>query len=205
MKKLAVSLIASVAIAAPASPASAQSATSSEWSVSLGMDPPKVISRFNIDENFIAALGKQWNRSNSGLGLRLQLSGGRDPYTHRSLNPATCPTCSLVTWRRFVELSATPVYTFRHKSSIRPYVLGGPGIFGVQTTYRLNGATFGAMESSGDPTSTNWSLGATVGAGLRFNLFKKEFFLEQRIAWPEATTSNWRTSEIHPLSFGIKF
>lgn len=205
MKKLLLSLIACVAITAPLSSAVAQVATTSEWSVSLGMDPPKVVSRFNIDDNFIAAVGRQWNRSNSGLGLRMQFSAGRDPYVHRYLNPETCLTCSVASYRRFIELSATPVYTFRHKSSVRPYVLGGPGIFGIQSTYRLNGATFGEFAPNGDLTSTNWSLGATVGAGLRFNLFKKDFFIEQRIAWPEATTSNWRTSEIHPLSFGIKF
>lgn len=197
-----------VAAALIATPLFAQSQTSekewhSRWSASFGVDPFKMDGTVNVSENFAAALAKQWSRPGSRLGFRAQLSGGREPSIRQRFNVTECGDCSLTRTVRYAEFSGTAVYTFRNNRRLRPYLLGGPGVYRVSTAYLSRGLVIGNGESQS--VSSVWSFGLTAGAGASLRLFGKELFLEQRILWPQASTGASLSPVPHPLSIGVKF
>ena len=198
---------AAIAAVAGAVPISAQEQSPhgewhSKWSASFGIDPSKTDGTLNISENFAAALATQWSRTGSRLGYRAQLSAGRQPSVTSGFNILTCNTCSLTMTNRYAELSGAAVLTFRNGQNLKPYFLGGPGIYRVSTSYLARGVVIGNSENPS--TSTTWSLGLTAGAGLSLRLFGTELFMEQRILWPQASTGS-RYGRLHPLSIGVKF
>ena len=199
-----ISAIASIALLTIASgPLDAQvaSPTTSQWIASLGMNPPTISEHFNLEENFVASLGRQWARSGSGLGFRAQLSVGAEPSLMTRLTSGECGDCSLRRSRRFAELSGAAVYTFRRDKSFRPYVLGGPALYGVRTSYKANGLIIGGPTADNPYTTRAWSLGATVGVGAGLRLFGKEFLIEQRVM----SVGGRQGFVAYPLSIGIKF
>jgi len=174
----------------------AQSTTRSDWVVSFGMDPSKMIGHFNPEENFVASLGRQWARANSGLGLRAQLAVGAQPSQNLLFNYPQCASCVINRARQFAELSGTAVYTFRRNKNIRPYLLGGPALYGVRNSFDRDGLSF---------SSRTWSLGGTFGAGVSFKLLGKEFQIEQRFITSETSSQARDAYKSSPLSIGIKF
>ena len=201
-------LAVTIATALAAAPSLGQEAASREewngkWSASVGIDPTKTDGSLNLSENFAAAIAKQWSRSGSRIGFRAQLSTGREPATLRAFNVLECGDCVLKQIRRYQELSGAAVLTFRNNHSFRPYILGGPGIYRVTTSYFARGVVIG--NGNNPSTSSVWSLGLTAGVGASLKLFGKDFFIEQRIIWPQATTG-YRTGPVPvPFSIGVKF
>ncbi len=198
---------AALVAAAGAIPLAAQEASShgewhSRWSASFGFDPSKTDGSLNVSENFAAAIAKQWSRTGSRLGYRAQLSAGRQPSVTSGFNIFECSTCSVTMTNRYAELSGAAVITFRNGRKLKPYLLGGPGIYRVSTSYLARGVVLGSSENPA--TSATWALGLTAGAGLSMRLFGKEVFVEQRVLWPQASTGS-RYGRLHPLSIGVKF
>ena len=175
----------------------------SRWSASFGVDPFETDGSLNVAENFAAAIAKQWSRTGSRLGYRAQLSAGRTPSVLTAVNVLSCSTCYVSRTNRYAELSGTAVLTFRNDRSVTPYLLGGPGLYLVRTSYLGRGVVLDNGENPS--TSTTWSLGLTAGAGATFRLLGKELFVEQRILWPEASTRYRSAPVLHPLSIGVKF
>jgi opacity protein-like surface antigen len=169
----------------------------------MGVDPFKTDGSLNLSENFAAAIAKQWSRPGRRLGFRVQLAGGREPSTTQRFNILECDVCSLTRTQRYAELNAAAVLTFRNNHRFRPYVLGGPGIYRVSTSYLARGTVLGSVENPS--SSSYWSLGVTAGAGASLRLFGKELFVEQRILLPQATTGYRMGPVPHPLSIGVKF
>jgi len=166
------------------------------------VDPSKTDGTLNVSENFAAAIAKQWSRTGNRFGYRAQLSGGRLPSITSGFNILECSTCFVTVTTRYAELSGTAMLTFRNGRNIKPYLLGGPGISRITTSYRARGVV---LDNSGNPpVSTTWALGLTAGAGVSLRLFGKELFVEQRILWPQASTGS-RYGRLHPLSIGVKF
>jgi hypothetical protein len=202
VRSLMLTSLACAALVAPQ--LRAQSTTHSEWVASFGMDPSKMIGHFNPEENFVASLGRQWARANSGLGFRTQLSFGTEPSQTRFFNYPQCASCSVRQSRTFAELSGTAMYTFRRDKSFRPYLLAGPALYGVRSTYKTDGLTFG--EGSVNLSAQKvWSLGGTVGVGFSLKLFGKELLVEQRYLTSETSTAARNAFQTHPLSIGVKF
>lgn len=196
------------AAAAASAPLAGQEAASkgdwtSKWSASLGVDPFETDGSLNLAENFAAAIAKQWSRPGSRLGFRAQLGVGRQPSTSQAFNVTQCEECALTRTQRYQELSATAVLTFRRSSRFKPYLLAGPGLYRVSTSYLARGIVLGGSENPS--TSTFWSLGLTGGLGASLKLFGKELFVEQRMIWPQASTGYRTGPTPHPLSIGVKF
>jgi len=191
------SILASLACAALLAPQlRAQSTTHSDWVASFGMDPSKIIGHFNPEENFVASLGRQWARANSGLGFRTQLAVGAQPSQNLLFNYPQCESCIIRRTRQFAELSGIAVYTFRRNKNLRPYLLGGPALYGVRNSFDRDGLNF---------SSRTWSLGGTFGAGVSFRLLGKEFQVEQRFITSETSSAARDAYRTSPLSIGIKF
>ena len=199
VRAIALSSIAAIAFAS--SPARAQG---DAWSLSVGVDPFKMKTSLNADENFIATLGREWSRKNSGLGFKAELTAGRDPQKVNLIYSETCELCSVSRSRSFAGLSGAASYTFRRDKSVRPYVLGGYGIYSVRTNLTANGVVFGNPDSPGSASTTAWSLGSVLGAGLNFRLFRKSFFVEQRFINSQVSRGGDMFIAL-PLSIGIKF
>ena len=126
-----------------ATPLIAQDGTTSpsgweaQWSASVGIDP--TLSR-PLSESFMAAVAREWSRAGSPIGFRAQLGAGPMPTTRTFLS-TECGNCYVLGERRFAELSAAATYTFRRDSRFRPYLLGGPALYGIRTDYSATGAT----------------------------------------------------------------
>jgi hypothetical protein len=175
----------------------------SNWAASFGVDPFKTDGTLNVSENFSAAIAKQWSRTGSRLGYRAQLTAGRQPSITSQFNVLTCSTCSVTRTTRYAELSGAAVMTFRSGGNVKPYLLAGPGIYRVSTSYFARGVVLGNSENPSE--STAWSLGLSAGAGATLRLFGKELFIEQRILFPQASTGYRSGPVLHPLSIGVKF
>ena len=202
------SLMVTLAAAAASAPLAAQEASTrgdwtSKWSASLGVDPFETDGSLNFSENFAAAIARQWSRPGSRLGFRAQLGVGRLPSTTQSFNVTQCSDCALTRTERYQELSGAAVITFMRNSRFKPYLLAGPGIYRVSSSYLARGLVLGTGENPS--TSSFWALGLTAGAGASLRLFGKELFIEQRILFPEASTGFRAGPTPHPLSIGVKF
>jgi opacity protein-like surface antigen len=172
-----------------------------QWSASVGLDPFQPKFSESLSENFTVAMAREWSRSNSGLGIRAQLSAGGVPANATYLG-ATCAACYVTRQRSFAELSGAATWTFRREKSFRPYILGGPALYGVKTRYSVAGAVLG---EPGGNSATAWSLGATLGAGVRIRAFGKDLFLEQRVLFTEMSTARRDALVVHPFTLGIRF
>ena len=172
----------------------------SQWSAAIGLDPFAPKRSTPLSDNFVAAIGREWSRSGSGLGFRAQVSTGAIPTTRLSLG-ASCGECFISTQRRFVELSGAATYTFRRSSSFRPYVLGGPALYGVRHKYSVTGAVLGDPQQN---MGTVYALGATIGAGFHLRVLGQDLFLEQRAGFTEMSSGN-QGVVIHPFTLGIRF
>lgn len=193
---------AAILSAAIASPMFAQDTGSVDkrngWSVSIGADPTQRTGSPVFSENLVAAVAREWARPNSGLGFRTQLTGALTPSTYRFLGDFEAGRV-LRQRRSFVELSAATTYTFRRNRNFSPYLLAGPALYGVRSSYSVTNAVLG-----GPAQSTDWLFGATAGAGLSFKVLGKDLLLEQRVLIP-ATSTERSDRVIRPFTLGIRF
>ena len=202
---VALAIVASVATQLGAQQANTKEWTS-QWAGSFGIDPFASSDGFSVSENFSAAIAKQWSREGSRLGFRTQLATGRVPTITTGFIGDTCLDCSVSRDRRFGELSAVATHTFRNNRSLRPYLLAGPALYGVRTVYSSKGVVIAGPAMGNRASGVTWSLGATAGAGLQARLFGRDFFIEQRIFYSEASTATRINGlVVHPLSIGVKF
>ena len=200
-------LLATAMVCVASTPALAQtpdspSESEARWSISIGADPfePSIGS---TSQNFVAALGREWNKKGSKLGYRSQLTVGAEPTTNLFFRQASCPDCFVSRQQSFAELSGVATYTFRKNRKVQPYLLGGPALYAVRSRYAASGVTFGGQDQN--PAETNWSLGATFGIGTRFKLFGTYFSIEQRFIAPELTTRSRQDHMVRPFTLGISF
>ena len=194
---------AAILSAAIASPAFAQDAASTDkrdgWSLSIGADPTQRTGSPVFSENLVAAVAREWARPNSGLGFRTQLTGALTPSTYRFLGDFEGGGRVLRQKRSFVELSAATTYTFRRNRNFKPYLLAGPALYGVKSSYTITNAVLG-----GPAHTMDWVFGATAGAGLNFKILGKDLLLEQRILIPASSTDRMNRV-VRPFTLGIRF
>jgi hypothetical protein len=200
--------VAAMLLCVSAAPALAQSSDSStnssakwdaSWSISAGADP--FTTHFlSTEQNFIAAVGREWAKRGSRLGYRTQLAIGTQP--HDFFLSTTCSGC-FMRRRGFAEMSALATYTFRQNRRVQPYLIGGPALYGIRSTYVARQGVIG--DGLSEASQTVWSLGATLGIGTRFTLFGKTFSLEQRLARPELSTASGRGLVVRPFTLSISF
>lgn len=95
---------------------------------------------------------------------------------------------------RSLGLVGNAVIDVSTSGMMKPYVLGGIGLFNSKSTYKL-GATQGSSEGNTD-------LGIQVGGGLKFQLSGFSTFLEAKFVnvFSEGSSTNWL-----PITFGIRF
>jgi opacity protein-like surface antigen len=199
-RSVGVLVTLSAICAAPLSAQDASVEALTGWGISMGFDPFAHTNGSLFSENLAGSITRDWSRANSGLGLRAQLSAGSMPRTNLFLG-GQCTDCVVSTRRSYVELNATAKYTFRRNRNLRPYLLAGPGLYGVRSEYAVQGAVLGDPD---DNSAVVWSMGITAGAGLNFHAFGKNLFLEQRFFIPEASTARARTY-VRPFTLGIRF
>ena len=194
---------AAILSAAISSPAFAQDTMSVDkrngWSISIGADPTQRTGSPVFSENLVAAVAREWARPNSGLGFRTQLTGALVPSTYRFLGDFEGDGRILRQRRSFIELSAATTYTFRRNRNFSPYLLAGPALYGVRSSYTVTNAVL-----AGPAQSTDWLFGATAGAGLSFKVLGKDVLLEQRVLIP-ATSADRSSRVIRPFTLGIRF
>ena len=169
------------------------------WSVSIGADPTQRTGSPVFSENLVAAVAREWARPNSGWGLRAQLTGALTPSTYRFLGDFESGGRVLRQRQSFAEVSAATTYTFRRNRSFSPYLLAGPALYGIRSSYSVTNAVLG-----GPANSNGWAFGATAGAGLSFTVLGKHLLLEQRVLIP-ATSTDRSNRVIRPFTLGIRF
>ena len=192
---------AAILSAATAVPAFAQDTVVDKrngWTLSVGADPTQRTGSPVFSENLFAAVAREWARPNSALGFRTQLTGGLLPGIYTHLGDFESGRV-LRQGKSFVELSAATTYTFRRNRNFSPYLLAGPALYAVRTSYSVTNAVLGGPEHS-----MEWSYGATAGAGLNFKVFGKDILLEQRILTLPASTARINRV-IRPFTLGIRF
>lgn len=89
---------------------------------------------------------------------------------------------------------ANALYSVNSASMVKPYLLGGVGMYNSKATIDL-GSTGGSTPSSTD-------LGIQVGGGLRFQLSGFSTFLEAKYVnvFTDGSSTNWL-----PITFGVRF
>lgn len=93
------------------------------------------------------------------------------------------------------------VYDFTTQSSVKPYVLGGIGVY--HTKFSASG-TIEGIDIEGidfDASSSSTDLGIHAGAGIRFPLSSITGFVEARIQDVFGDGSEY----VFPISFGVTF
>lgn len=201
-RSIRVAAILSVAFATPAiAQDTAWGDKRDRWSISIGADPTQSTGSPVFSENFVAAVAREWARRDNALGFRTQLMAGLAP-SRSTLLGGDFTSRRIITERRsFAEVSTAATYTFRRKTNFSPYLLAGPALYAVRSSYSVTNAVLGAPGNS----STALSLGATAGAGLSFILLGKEILIEQRIAIPETSTTRRGSLVVRPFTLGIRF
>lgn len=94
---------------------------------------------------------------------------------------------------RSLSLVGNAIYDLPSSSNVRPYLLGGVGLYNSKFSYDL-----GAVRGS---SATNTDLGLQIGGGLTFKLSGFDTFAEAKFVNILADGgSNWI-----PISFGVRF
>ena len=90
------------------------------------------------------------------------------------------------------------VFAVPTKSSIQPYVLGGPGVYSLKTTM---------SDGDIDISTSKTAMGLNGGMGLNFHLGTFSTFAEARYhyVFSKDDEKGFPNSQTIPLSFGIRF
>jgi hypothetical protein len=182
------------------------------WLVAVGTDPFEFDLRTRdpgVHGQLFGTLGRQWSRATSGLGFRGQLTAGADlPHGLRFADEG-CGECEVHYRRAFGTLAGLATYEWRRGRAIQPYVLGGPSLHFERTGGTVDGGNItpsGAGQLPPPLSTTRWSLGVGVGAGVAVRKGRSSLFIEHSLQMPEAV-SNWqgRDRVTRPLSIGFRF
>jgi hypothetical protein len=187
-------------------------ASPAHWITSLGVDPFEFrpTERRGLEGSLFATVGRVWSRPGSGAALRTQLSLGSRTWTSAETLLDGCNGCGSSFAEQFAALTTLAMYEWRASSLIRPYVLGGPGLFalrrhGVSNACQSEGVCQGssALFPSRAPT-TRWSLGATAGFGVAIGKGARSVLFEQSIQLSDILRPT-RSSGFAPLTVGFRF
>jgi hypothetical protein len=193
----------------------APTATSAEvphWSLALGTDPFEL----NLSSRepgtkgqILGTLSRDWARPTSQFGVRAQLLFGKDLPRGQRFTGGNCtptdPACEINLSREFVGLTAALTREWRRNSGLRPYLVGGPGLYLEQTDANAKDQLLLAPAFL-PPTGTHLSLGVMGGAGLSFKVGHTNLFIEQAFHLSEALSTRRGGALIsHPLSVGFRF
>jgi len=167
--------------------AGAQDARSLSFGIMGGLSLPMgdlgnaVESGYNITGSVYAPLGGK---------LKLRGDVGYESFAGKGSNSVAGFDFNVLSLTGNVIL---PLGTERAEGGIRPYLIGGGGLF--RGTTKLNIAGISGSESSSD-------LGINVGGGFEFKLSGFTTFAEARFVnvFGEGDSSNWI-----PITFGIRF
>lgn len=188
------------------------SADAPRRSVALGTDPfaLNLSSREpGVKAQMLGTLAREWRQSESGFGFRAQLLLGRDLPSGQRFTGGSCTTsslgCEISVSRQFAGLTGALTHEWRRGTGLRPYVVGGPGLYIERTDASAKDLLLSAPAFL-PPTGTHASLGVMGGAGVAFRIGGTDLFVEQAFHLSEVL-SNVHSGDLvsHPLSFGIRF
>lgn len=182
------------------------------WSVALGTDPfdLNLSSREpGVKAQMLGTVAREWARPASGFGFRVQLLIGRDLPSGQRFTGGSCDVdsrgCEISLSRQFAGLTGALTHEWRRNTGLRPYIVGGPGLYIERTDASAKDLLLSAPAFL-PPTGTHLSLGVMGGAGLAFRVGRADLFVEQAFHLSEVLSSVRGGDLIsHPLSFGIRF
>jgi hypothetical protein len=159
------------------------------WSAGAGMSVPTGDLSNGAGSGFHLQGGPSYRRSGWPISLRAELAyhhfGDKD-YTVGTGRQAVNYTGKSSSIAGVVDAS----YALNTVGRMRPYLLGGPGIYNTRAEVTRTGAT--------PTTSSETKMGLNVGGGMNFALMGRQAYLEAR--YHKVDQAAWV-----PISLGLRF
>lgn len=205
---LLLSAVVLACLFTPHSIAAQTTEDSTSWILSTGTDPFNLDLKTRdpgVDATLFGTLGRQWQRANSGVGLRIQLDVVVAlPRGYILRDGWNCGGCELRQNKRIAGATIAPTYEWRRGHKIRPYILAGPGIFVERFATSIDTGVYPPPFLPVDRTV--WSAGMIGAMGMELKWGNHTLFIEEGILAPQALSNLRDFGPISfPLKLGVKF
>jgi len=186
--------ILALVIAAPTVGAQRAKAHSSSfgWSAGAGMSVPTGDLSTGAANGFHVQGTSSYHRLGWPIDVRAELAYnhfGEKDYTVAGARPGQ--TISYTGKSSMIGGSVDASYALNTIGRMRPYLLGGPGVYNTRAEVTRAGTTT-------PTTSSETKVGLNVGGGMNFSLMGRRAYLEAR--YHHADQAAWI-----PITFGIRF